>query len=75
MIWLIEEVIPGNDWIVRKVSVRTTNGVLSWHVRQLCLLEGQIEQSSSRPDPGGGVLITLEIRLNIYSKFNIKHAI
>ena len=51
---LIEEVIPGKDRIVREVNVRTANGVFSRHVRQLCLLEGQLEQSSYRPDPGGG---------------------
>ena len=50
---LIEEVIPGKDRIVREVNVRTANGVFRRHVRQLCLLEGQLEPSSYYPDPGG----------------------
>ena len=44
---VIKEAVPLKDGIVKEVSVRRANGVFRWHLRQLCLLEGQMEQTSS----------------------------
>jgi hypothetical protein len=39
---LIEEVFPDTEGIVRRVTVRTANGVYQRDVRKICLLEGNL---------------------------------
>ena len=38
---VVEEIYPGSDGLVRKVSVRTVHGIVIRDIRSLCLLEGE----------------------------------
>lgn len=39
---LIEEIYPDKQGVVRRVAIRTANGVYERDVRKVCLLEGNL---------------------------------
>ena len=50
---LVEEVFPDTEGVVRRVAVRTANGVYQRDVRKLCLLEEKLlEQTEDEKGPG-----------------------
>ena len=49
---LVEEVFPDTERVVRRVAVRTANGVYKRDVRKLCLLEEKLlEQTEDEKEP------------------------
>ncbi|CAH8286509.1 unnamed protein product [Schistosoma turkestanicum] len=44
---VVTDIQEGTDGLVRKVTLRTANGIVRRDVRQLCKLEGEVEESQN----------------------------